>query len=119
MQAVTWSDYKKHNTVKVLVGITPRGAISFLSNSWGGRVSDVYITNESGFYNLIDPLDEIMADKGFTIENQLLLRHAKLVIPPGVKGQHQMTPQEVAKTKVVANYRIHVRGACDRTVERF
>ena len=25
LQAITWSDYKQHNTVKVLVGIAPNG----------------------------------------------------------------------------------------------
>ena len=36
LQQLTWSDYKKHNTVKYLVGITPNGAISFLSKGYGG-----------------------------------------------------------------------------------
>ena len=30
-QKATWSDYKHHNTVKLLVGITPSGAFSFIS----------------------------------------------------------------------------------------
>ena len=33
-QAATWSDYKHHNTVKFLVGITPTGFISFLSDCY-------------------------------------------------------------------------------------
>ena len=33
-RAQTYSNYKKHNTVKFLVGITPCGAISFLSKCW-------------------------------------------------------------------------------------
>ena len=117
IQALTYSDYKKHNTVKVLIGITPRGKISFLSKAWGGRTSDVHIVNESGFLNLIDPFDEIMADKGFTIENQLLLKGAKLAMPPGVKGRNQMMPTEVAKTKKIANFRIHVERAIGRMKE--
>lgn len=36
----TYSNYKKHNTVKFLIGITPFGTIYFLSECWGGRVSD-------------------------------------------------------------------------------
>ena len=31
-QKATWSDYKHHNTVKLLVGITPSGAFPFVSN---------------------------------------------------------------------------------------
>ena len=35
-RAQTFSSYKHHNTAKVLIGITPQGTISFVSNSWGG-----------------------------------------------------------------------------------
>ena len=62
IQALTWSDYKKHNTVKFLVGIAPNGMISFLSKAWVGRASDQHITRESGFLNLLKPTDLIMAD---------------------------------------------------------
>ena len=35
-RAQTYSNYKGHNTVKFLVGITPTGAVSFISKCWGG-----------------------------------------------------------------------------------
>ena len=34
-RAATWSNYKHHNTFKVLLGITPQGTISFVSECWG------------------------------------------------------------------------------------
>ena len=34
-RAQTFSSYKHHNTVKVLIGITPQGCISFVSEAWG------------------------------------------------------------------------------------
>ncbi|KAJ8936147.1 hypothetical protein NQ314_012479 [Rhamnusium bicolor] len=40
-QALTWSDYKKCNTVKYLISATPDGFINFISCGYGGRVSDV------------------------------------------------------------------------------
>ena len=43
-RAQTWSNYKKHNTVKFLIGITPQGTVAFISKGWGGRASDVHIT---------------------------------------------------------------------------
>jgi len=43
LAASLWSEYKHHYTCKVLVAITPVGAISYVSPSYGGRASDVYI----------------------------------------------------------------------------
>ena len=105
---------KKHNTVKFLIVIAPNGMITFLSKAWGGRATDVHITRESGFYNLIDAGDVVLADRGFVIKEDLLLRGARLEIPPPSKGKEQQTPNNVAKTKKIANARIHVERAIGR-----
>ena len=47
-RAQTYSLYKSHKTVKILVGITPQGTISYISKPWGGRVSDVYLIENYG-----------------------------------------------------------------------
>ncbi|XP_057310236.1 uncharacterized protein LOC130648217 [Hydractinia symbiolongicarpus] len=64
-QAATWSDYKHHNTIKFLIGISSAGFITFLSDCYGGRASDRYITKDSGFYELLERDDEVMTDRGF------------------------------------------------------
>ena len=75
LQAATWSDYKHHNTLKFLIGISPSGFITFVSDSYGGRTSDVYICKDSNFYDLLERKDEIMADRGLQIKEELLLEH--------------------------------------------
>ena len=47
--ALTWSHYKNHNTVKYLIGITPQGTISFISNGWRGPTNDQHVTENSDF----------------------------------------------------------------------
>ena len=70
-RAQTWSNYKHNNTSKYLIGITPPGAINFLSLGWGGRVLDKQITKQSGFFNKVSMGDCILADQGFNIKEEL------------------------------------------------
>ena len=46
-QSETRSDYKHHNTWKVLVAVTKNGQVSFISDLWGEQFSDKQITGES------------------------------------------------------------------------
>ena len=110
LQAATWSDYKKHNTIKFLVCISPNGYISFLSSCWGGRALDRHIVRESGFLELMEHGDLVIADRGFT----MLLKNATLEIPPPSQGAEQMTRQDVERTKKIANARMHVERAIER-----
>ena len=47
-QSLTFSNYKHHTTIKFIVGITPSGVISFVSEGWSRKTSDRQITIESG-----------------------------------------------------------------------
>ncbi|XP_069126931.1 uncharacterized protein [Argopecten irradians] len=110
----TWSDYKHHNTAKYLISITPSGMINFVSKGWGGRTSDKHITNHCGFLDIVEPTDTVLADRGFTIAQDLALLQAQLLIPPGRRGTTQFTKDEVRKTKQIANRRIYVEQAIRR-----
>ncbi|XP_068723336.1 uncharacterized protein [Montipora capricornis] len=85
-QKATRSDYKHHNTVKLLVGIAPNGAFTFISKLWSGSTSDRKIVQESGLIDLLEEGDHLMADRGFNIRDLLTRRGVKLNIPPFSKG---------------------------------
>ena len=82
-RAQTYSNYKNHNTIKFLIAITPCGAISFISECWGSRVSDKNITQKSKFLNLLDPGDVILADCGFTLQDDFAIHGTHLEILGG------------------------------------
>ena len=77
-----FSSYKNHTTLKGLAGILPGGAITLFSQLYTGHISDREIFTRSGFLNLpFDRGDSVMADKGFTVVDLLLLG-VFLNIPP-------------------------------------
>ena len=107
-RAQTFSSHKHHNTVKVLLGITPQGTISFVSKPWGGRVSDVYLTENCGILKKLLPHDVVLADRGFTIRDCVNLYCAELKIPEFTKGKNQLSKKDVDETREIAHVRIHV-----------
>ncbi|KAL9973404.1 hypothetical protein ACROYT_G019860 [Oculina patagonica] len=67
-QQVTFSSYKNNNTLKALVGIVPKGRISFVSTLYGGSISDKELTQKSGLIEKLQYGDVIMTDRGYDIE---------------------------------------------------
>eukprot|EP00795_Rhopilema_esculentum_P003489 gene3489-1871_t len=112
-QSQTWSEYKHHNTWKSLIGVSPNGAIIFVSKLWSGKVSDREITLKSGVLSLLEPGDNIMADRGFNIFD-ILPCGVSLNIPPFKGSRSQLTPQEAEETANIAAVRIHVERAIGR-----
>ena len=113
LQSVTWSNYKSHNTLKGLIGICPFGGITFVSSLWAGSVSDVELTQKSGLLDLLEEGDNVMADKGFKIEEELRKRGITLNIPPFMLNG-RFSEHELQVTKEIASLRIHVERAIER-----
>ena len=89
-QAATWSGYKHHNTINILFDISSPGFITFLSSYYGGQACDKFITKDSGFYDFLECYDVVMTDRGFQIQEGLLLQFCNLEVPPGARGGSQM-----------------------------
>jgi hypothetical protein len=70
------------------VSITPTGAISYLSRVFGVRVSDKAITQRSGYLDMLQYGDVILADRGFHIDEDVAAHHATLVIPAFTRGKN-------------------------------
>ena len=81
-QSLTFSNYKHHTTTKFLIGISPSGVITFVSDGWPGKTSDRDLTISSGLIELLEENDSVMADKGFTIRDVLEKKKCTLNIPP-------------------------------------
>ncbi|XP_077537592.1 uncharacterized protein LOC144149813 [Haemaphysalis longicornis] len=113
-RAQTYSNYKAHNTVKFLVAIAPSGYIMFVSKAYGGRASDKFITRDSSVGDYLVPGDEIMADRGFILDDELQVQGIKLNTPAFTKGKKQLTEKEVTETRRIASVRIHVERAINR-----
>ena len=112
-EQLTFSNYKNHNTAKALVGITPCGAIYFISDLYGGNISDKKLTVESGTCKLLEHGDSIMVDRGFTIKD-VLPPGVSLNVPPRLNETGQLTENERTTTRRIASVRIHVERAIER-----
>ena len=90
-KSCTWSSYKHYNTAKYLISVTPQGSVSVISKGWGGKTSDKYITEHSGYLNNLLPGDVVLADHGFDVADSVGLMGASLDIPDFTKGCEQMS----------------------------
>ena len=109
-----FSSYKNHTTLKALVGISPKGSITFIGQLYTGSISDKEMVERSGFLKLpFEQGDSVMADKGFTIEDVLPLG-VSLNIPPFLGMSDQMSAEDVVKTQEIASLRIHVERAINK-----
>ena len=98
-QAATFSSYKNKNTVKVLLGIIPSGAIVFISPTYEGSISDKKLVEQSRLLDKLEVGDEIMADKGFDIQDLLAPIGVRLNMPPFLASNSQFSSEDVFRTK--------------------
>lgn len=105
----TYSDYKSTNTLKSLTGVDNLGGIMFVSHLYTGGILDKVLWS-------VKPKtkSDIMADKGFTIANELKEIGLCLNIPPLLGKRKRLTAAYVQNTQVIANHRIHVERPSEK-----
>ena len=104
-RAQTYSNCKKHNTVKFLIAITPCGTISFLSDCWSSRVSDKVLTQESAILDLLEPEDKFLLPMASLIDEDVVLHGAKLLLHG---GRSKLSQEKVERSKQLSQVHIHV-----------
>ena len=94
LHKLMYSDYK-------VIGIAPGGGFTFISSVFPGSISDKDTTVKSRllYRQMYEPGEELMADRGFTIEDYLSPLGVRLVIPSFLKGREQFTEEEVIKSQ--------------------
>ncbi|XP_026461318.1 uncharacterized protein LOC113363041 [Ctenocephalides felis] len=117
-QSLTWSEYKKCNTLKYLISCTPDGFINFISNGFGGRTSDELLFQES---EIVEELPEgcaVMACRGFKNIVQLLdNKKIELIRTPSVSTGVKLSQSDVLQGKRIAALRIHIERVIGRMRE--
>ncbi len=107
-QQVTFSTYKNRNTAKMIVGVTPGGMCSYLSDAYGGATSDRQIIERSDLMTKVDPGDSLMADKGFDVQDIFAPFDVTVNIPTFFKKINRMSGKTVLRDRKIASKRVHV-----------
>ena len=93
---------KNKNTVKVLVGITPSRAISFVSQTYECSILERKLVDK------LEAGDELMAEKGFLIQDLLTPIGMHLNIKFILGSRAQMPTDDVLLIKKIARLHVHV-----------
>ena len=109
-QSATWSSYKNCNTLKTMIGVSPKGLVTYVSDTVGGHTSDRQIIERSdlvteGFF---ERGDEIMSDRGIMVQDLFASKDVKVNTPTKLRGKSQLSSADVIRDRRVASKRIHV-----------
>ena len=110
------SQLHTHHTSIILrlIAISPNGGVIFVSKLFAGSVSYKEIIRSSGLLDLLESGDSVLVDKGFDITYDCMVRGAKLLIPPFLCKNTQLSKKKVIVTRKIAHLRIHVERAIGR-----
>lgn len=109
-QRSSFSTYKNQNTLKVLVGVAPRGQVTYVSDVYCGATSDRQIVERSTLVSepLLSSGDAIMADRGIMVQDLFIGKNVTVNTPTTMRGVNQLPPGIVVHDRRIASKRIHV-----------
>ena len=84
---------------------------------YGGRSSGIHIFRDSGFLDLLEPFDHVMADRGFKIKTDLALNQCPFSKPPSAAKGNQMVKKDVHDASNIPNVCTYVQQATRRLKE--
>ncbi|KAM4627322.1 uncharacterized protein ACJ7VT_002294 [Polymixia lowei] len=112
-ESETFSQYKSHTTLKGIIGVSPHGAVTFVSPLYSGALSDNVLFKQSGIIPLLDKDMAVMVDKGFRVDDLVPCK----VYRPFLSKKSQLSHDEVLVTEDIAQLRIHVERINGRIKE--
>ncbi|XP_014681217.1 PREDICTED: uncharacterized protein LOC106821082 [Priapulus caudatus] len=109
-QSVTFSTYKNKNTLKTMIGCSPRGLVTYVSDSYGGSASDRQIIERSELCSsgMFDTGDSIMSDRGIMVQDLFASKYVHVNTPSMLNGKSQLNAETVVRDRRIASKRIHV-----------
>ena len=71
-------------------------------------MSDKHLTENCGLLSNLQPGDQVLADRGFTVGDSVGVYCADIKVPPFTKGKKQLSRLEVDRARQLSRVRIHV-----------
>ena len=80
----------------------------FFKGAYGGSTSDRQIVKRSNLHTICDPGDNIMADKGFDVDELLAPYRIHLNIPTFFRKSNRISSRIIKRDRKVASKRVHI-----------
>ena len=91
-----------------LIGVSPGGLCSYVSDAYGGSTSNRQIVKRSRLPEKCDRGDSIMSDKGFDVQDIFAPYGVTVNILTFFRKKNQMSGETVIRDRKIASKRVHV-----------
>lgn len=105
LQSKVFFQHKPHTTLKGMIGVSPSGAVTFVSSLFSGSVSDKEVFWKSGIIPLLSKDMAVIVDKGFIIDDLVPCKVYRL---PFLSKMSQPPHNKMFITQDVARLLIHI-----------